>query len=68
MTANERRACDGLLPDEDSSITETMAWLREQCERLEWEIYSATNALTETAQRMAELRGAEKPPTGEVEQ
>lgn len=63
MNLRERAACDGLL-DDDAPIADSMEWLREQCERLEWEIYSASKTLTETTQRMAQLRGAEKLPTG----
>jgi len=41
MTANERRACEGLLPD-DAPIADSMEWLRQHCERLAWELESTT--------------------------
>jgi hypothetical protein len=65
MNANERRACDGLLSDE-SSIMEDVSWIREHCERLEWELQATANALRE-AYTMLE-RGAAKPPKQEVEE
>lgn len=36
MNADQRRACDGLMPEE-GSIMADMQWLREHCERLAWE-------------------------------
>lgn len=64
MNAEERRACDGLLPDE-SSIMEDVSWIREHCERLEWELQATANALRDAYFLLQ--RGAEKPPTGERE-
>jgi prefoldin subunit 5 len=52
MNLRERAACDGL---DDSSIAETMAWLKDACERLEWEIYSASNELHAQASKLTKL-------------
>jgi hypothetical protein len=42
MNADERRACDGL---DDASIMETMAWLREQCLLLQFELQRSSELL-----------------------
>lgn len=55
MTADERRACDGLA-DHDDTI-----WLRDHCERLEWELQATANALRDAYAILQ--RGAAKPPT-----
>jgi hypothetical protein len=55
MNLHERAACDGLA-DEDTSIMADMLWMREHCERLAWEIESASRELVEVT---AKLRGAE---------
>jgi hypothetical protein len=55
MNLRERAACDGL---DDSSIAETMAWLKDACERLEWEIYSASNELHTQASNLTKLKAA----------
>ena len=55
MNLRERAACDGL---DDSSIAETMAWLKDACERLEWEIYSATNELHTQSSKLTKLKAA----------
>jgi hypothetical protein len=55
MNADQRRACDGL---DDASITETMAWLRDQCLLLQFQLETAADILTEK-------RGAERPPESE---
>jgi hypothetical protein len=39
MNREERQACDGL---DDASIMETMAWLKEQCDLLQFELESAS--------------------------
>lgn len=54
MNAKERRACEGL---DDSSIMESMAWLKEQCVLLHFELERASNILTDK-------RGAERLPEG----
>jgi hypothetical protein len=41
----ERQACDGL---DDASIMETMAWLKEQCLLLQFELERCSNVLTNT--------------------
>jgi hypothetical protein len=51
MTANERRACEGLLPD-DAPIADSMEWLREHCERLAWELESTSRALIEATDKL----------------
>jgi len=44
MNAEQRRACDGL---DDLSIMETMAWLKEQCILLQFELQRSSELLTE---------------------
>ena len=56
MTANERRACDGLLPD-DAPIADSMEWLREHCERLAWELESTSRTLSESLEKLQKLEG-----------
>lgn len=56
MTANERRACDGLLPD-DAPIADSMEWLREHCERLAWELESTSRALVEASDKLRKREG-----------
>ena len=56
MNLRERAACDGLL-DEDASITQSMEWLREHCERLAWELESTGRALTESIEKLRKLEG-----------
>ena len=56
MTANERRACEGLLPD-DAPIADSMEWLREHCERLAWELESTSRALTEATDKLRKREG-----------
>jgi len=51
MTPNERRACDGLLPD-DAPIGDSMEWLRQHCERLAWELEATGSALTEASEML----------------
>ena len=59
MNLRERAACDGLL-DEDASITQSMEWLREHCERLAWELESTGRELKDaTAKLRLRERGAE---------
>lgn len=45
MNLAERQACDGL---DDASIMETMAWLKEQCILLQFELERCSNILTNT--------------------
>lgn len=56
MNLHERAACDGLL-DEDASITQSMEWLREHCERLAWELESTGRTLAESIEKLRELEG-----------
>ena len=56
MTANERRACEGLLPD-DAPIADSMEWLREHCERLAWELESTSRTLSESIEKLRSLEG-----------
>lgn len=56
MTANERRACEGLLPD-DAPIADSMEWMREHCERLAWELQSTSRSLTEAIERLRKMEG-----------
>jgi hypothetical protein len=58
MNLHERAACDGLL-DDDASITQSMEWLREHCERLAWELESTGRELKDaTAKLRLRERGA----------
>ena len=57
MTANERRACEGLLPD-DAPIADSMEWLREHCERLAWELESTSRTLSESIEKLRKLERA----------
>lgn len=60
MTADQRRACDGL---DDASIMETMAWLKEQCLLLHFELERSSEML------MVNKGGDEmSPPIGRSEQ
>ena len=56
MNLHERAACDGLL-DDDASITQSMEWLREHCERLAWELESTGRTLTESIEKLRKLEG-----------
>jgi len=58
MNANQRRACDGLLPD-DAPISESVEWIREQCERLQWELYATSNALKQATAKLARIENRE---------
>ena len=51
MNLHERAACDGLA-DDDTSIMADMLRLREHCERLVWEIESASRELVEVTAKM----------------
>ena len=52
MNLRERAACDGLLPDEDTSMMTDMLRLREHCERLMWEIESASHELVDATAKL----------------
>jgi hypothetical protein len=52
MTAAERRACDGLLPDDDAPIASHMEWMREHCDRLAWELESTSRTLVEAIEKL----------------
>lgn len=60
MNAEERRACDGL---DDSSIMETMAWLKEQCILLQFELQRSSELLTQN-----KGGGKTPPPFGRSEE
>jgi hypothetical protein len=57
MNLRERAACDGLLPDEDTSISTHMDWMREHVERLSWELESTSRALTEATEKLRQMGG-----------
>jgi hypothetical protein len=48
MNIKQRQQCDGL---DDASIMETMAWLKEQCTLLHFELQSASDILTDKRER-----------------
>lgn len=52
MNLHERAACDGL---DDASIMETMAWLKEQCVLLQFEINAASERITDRGRDEASL-------------
>jgi hypothetical protein len=54
MNLRERAACDGLL-DDDASISDSIEWLREHCERLAWELESTSRTLSESIERLRKL-------------
>jgi hypothetical protein len=55
MTAQQRRICDGLAPDEDTPISSHMDWLREHCERLAWELEATTRELHNATAKLREM-------------
>jgi hypothetical protein len=57
MNLRERAACDGLLPDEDTSIDSHMDWMREHVERLAWELESTSRVLTEATEKLRQMGG-----------
>jgi hypothetical protein len=60
MNLRERAACDGLLPDEDTSIDSHMDWMREHVERLAWELESTSRALTEATDKLRSMGGSKQ--------
>jgi hypothetical protein len=52
MNLHERAACDGLLPDEDTPIASHMDWLRDHCERLQWELERTSRELIEATAKL----------------
>jgi hypothetical protein len=52
MNLHERAACDGLLPDEDTPIVSDMMWLRDHCERLQWELERTSRELIEATAKL----------------
>jgi hypothetical protein len=52
MNLHERAACDGLLPDEDTPIASHMEWLRDHCERLQWELERTSKELIEATAKL----------------
>ena len=57
MNLHERAACDGLAPDEDTPISDSMEWLREHCERLAWELEATTRELHNATAKLREMGG-----------
>ena len=57
MTAAERRACDGLAPEDDAPIASHMDWLKEHCERLAWELESNSRELQNATAKLREIGG-----------
>jgi hypothetical protein len=55
MNLYERQACDGLLPDEDTSIVSDMMWMREHVERLAWELESTSRELQDATAKLRSL-------------
>jgi hypothetical protein len=51
VNADQRRACDGLMPEE-GSIMADMQWLREHCERLAWELESTGRELKDATAKL----------------
>lgn len=60
MNADQRRACDGLAPDDDTSIVSDMMWLREHVERLKWELESTSRALIEATDKLRKMGGSKQ--------
>lgn len=60
MNLQERASCDGL---DDASIMETMAWLKEQCLVLQFELESSGKLITNDM-----VRDNSAPPIGGSEQ
>lgn len=61
MNLDERRACEGL---DDTSIMESMAWLKEQADLLHFEIERASQWAKPIAKLLTDTRGAERLPKG----
>ncbi len=57
MTAAERRACDGLAPDEETPISSHMEWMREHVERLAWELEATTRELHNASAKLRDMGG-----------
>jgi hypothetical protein len=57
MTAQQRRICDGLTPEDDAPIASHMDWLKEHCERLAWELESTSRELQNATAKLREIGG-----------
>ena len=57
MNLYERLVCDGLAPDEETPISDSMEWLREHCERLAWELEATTRELHNATAKLREMGG-----------
>jgi hypothetical protein len=57
MTAQQRRICDGLTPEDDAPIASHMDWLKEHCERLAWELESTSRELQNATAKLREMGG-----------
>jgi hypothetical protein len=57
MTAQQRRICDGLAPEDDAPIASHMDWLKEHCERLAWELESTSRELQSATAKLREMGG-----------
>lgn len=52
MNLYERSVCDGLAPDEETPISDSMEWLREHCDRLACELEATSRALVEATDKL----------------
>jgi hypothetical protein len=60
MSPAERRACDGLAPDEDTPLWSHMEWMREHVERLAWELESTSRELKEATAKLRSIGGSKQ--------
>jgi hypothetical protein len=60
MNADQRRACDGLAPDEDTPLWSHMEWMKQHVERLAWELESTSRALTEATEKLRQMGGSKQ--------
>ncbi len=65
MNADQRRACDGLAPEEDTPLWSHMEWMREHVERLAWELESTSRELKEATSKLQAMR-RQQPDDGKV--
>ncbi len=52
MNLDERAACDGLAPDQETSLMSDMGWLCEHVERLQWELESTSRELLAATEKL----------------
>jgi hypothetical protein len=65
MNADQRRACDGLAPDEDTPLWSHMEWMKQHVERLAWELESTSRELKDATAKLQALR-RQQPDDGKV--